>query len=193
MIDNYDSFVYNLVRYFIELEQEIIVYRNDEITIDFIKQLQPEGIIISPGPKTPMEAGITLEVIKVFKGIIPILGICLGHQAIGHVFGASIIAGDCPIHGKISEVFHDEKGVFVNLEQGISVTRYHSLVIDKRTMPSCLEVSCETKDGVIMGIRHKEYDVEGVQFHPEAELTQYGHTMINNYIQMCKKERTSSD
>jgi anthranilate synthase/aminodeoxychorismate synthase-like glutamine amidotransferase len=188
MIDNYDSFVYNLVRYFIELGQEIIVYRNDEITIDLIEHLQPEGIILSPGPKTPNEAGMSIQIIEVFKGRIPILGICLGHQAIAQVFGASIVHGNSPMHGKLSEVFHDEKGIFMNLEQGVLVTRYHSLVVDKKTIPSCLEVSCETKDGVIMGIRHKEYNIEGLQFHPEAELTQHGHAMIHNYIDMCKKE-----
>lgn len=188
MIDNYDSFVYNLVRYFRELNEEVILYRNDEITIDMVNELKPKGIIISPGPKTPIESGSSVKIVDTFKGMIPILGVCLGHQTIAHVFGGSIIHSDVPMHGKLSEVYHDNKGIFDGLPQGLRVTRYHSLIIDKMALPNCLEVTCETRDGVIMGIRHKEFLIEGVQFHPEAELTQHGHDMISNFINMCKKE-----
>lgn len=193
MIDNYDSFVYNLVRYLQELGQEVVVYKNDDITLDIIKQLQPQGIIISPGPKTPKEAGMTLEIIDAFKGKIPILGICLGHQAIAVSFGGRIIQGACPMHGKLSKVFHDKKGFFSGLKQGIVVTRYHSLVVEKETLPECLEISSTSEEGVIMGLRHKTFLIEGVQFHPEAQLTELGHEMIQNFIDLCKRERNCCD
>lgn len=190
MIDNYDSFVYNLVRYLEELGEEIVVYRNDKITISEIEQLNPEGIIISPGPKSPKDAGLSLEIIDTFKDRIPIIGICLGHQSIGYAFGAKIVQGKEPTHGKISKIMHNDKGIFCGIKNSLNVTRYHSLIIDKETLPECFEISCETSDGVIMGIRHKKYPVEGVQFHPEAELTECGHALLENYINICKKERS---
>jgi para-aminobenzoate synthetase component II len=191
MIDNYDSFVYNLVRYLEELDEKVLIYRNDQIDIKDIKTINPEGIIISPGPKTPEEAGICTEVIKAFKGKIPILGICLGHQCIGFEFGADIIKGMEPVHGKISEVSHDRLGVFKDVKNPLKVTRYHSLIVDRTTLPECLKVTCETGDGVIMGLRHEEYCIEGVQFHPEAELTECGHQILKNFIIMCKECRMS--
>ena len=193
MIDNYDSFVYNLVRYFEELGEEIVVYRNDSITISDIKKLNPDGIIISPGPKSPEESGISNEIIKAFYKDIPILGICLGYQCIGYAFGAKIVKGKEPIHGKISKIIHDDKGLFLGIKNYINVTRYHSLIIDKDTLPSCFEISCETHTGVVMGIRHKRYNIRGVQFHPEAELTEYGHAMLQNFINDAKKRGKQVD
>lgn len=187
MIDNYDSFVYNLVRYFEELNEEIIVFRNDKVNISDIEKMKLKGIIISPGPKAPTEAGKSIEIIERFKGEIPILGICLGHQTIAHCFGAEIIKGAEPVHGKISSIHHTCKGVFRNLKNPLNVTRYHSLIVNKETFPECLSITAETKDGVIMGIRHKEYFIEGVQFHPEAELTEYGHEMLKNFIEEAKE------
>lgn len=188
MIDNYDSFVYNLVRYFEELGEKVEVRRNDGITIEEIRKLNPKGIIISPGPKNPKEAGICLDVIEEFKETIPVLGICLGHQCIAHLFGAKVIRGKMPIHGKISGVIHDGKGVFRNIKNPVNVTRYHSLIVDESTLSKDLEVTAKTQDGVIMGIRHKAYKIEGVQFHPEAELTENGHEMLKNFINLCKGE-----
>lgn len=185
MIDNYDSFVYNLVRYYEELGANIKVCRNDKITIEEIEKMSPKGIIISPGPKSPTEAGISLEIIDAFKGKIPILGICLGHQTIGHYFGCDIVKGKEPIHGKISEVYHTGKGVFKGLNSPINVTRYHSLVV--KNMSDDIEVTAQTKDGVVMGIRHKKLLIEGVQFHPEAELTEHGHEMLKNFLDEAKK------
>jgi para-aminobenzoate synthetase component II len=186
MIDNYDSFVYNLVRYFEELDQSIRVVRNDSITLSEIEDMKVEGIIISPGPKDPRNAGVCLDIVEHFKGRIPILGVCLGHQIIGHCFGGEVIRGSEPVHGKLSEVFHNNKGVFKGLRSPLKVTRYHSLVVARESLPSCLEITCETSDGIIMGLRHKEFDVEGVQFHPEAELTDSGHELLNNFIKGCK-------
>lgn len=193
MIDNYDSFVYNLVRYFRELNEEIMVCRNDEITIDEINKLKPEGIIISPGPKNPMDAGICNDIIKNFKGNIPILGICLGHQCIGYSFGGEIVKGNIPVHGKVSKIYHEQEGIFRNIPSPFNVTRYHSLVINKNNLPKDLKVTAETSDGVIMGIKHAEYDVEGVQFHPEAELTEYGHKLLKNFIVKCKSVKNIRD
>lgn len=187
MIDNYDSFVYNLVRYIQELNEEIIVKRNDKITIEDIEKLAPEGIIISPGPKRPEDAGISEEIVRHFAGRLPILGICLGHQVIGHVFGAGIIEGAEPVHGKVYPVFHRGIGLFAGLPAPFNVTRYHSLVIDDKNCPECLEVTCRTEDGVIMGVGHKKYLIQGVQFHPEAELTEYGHELLRNFIRMCRE------
>lgn len=182
MIDNYDSFVYNLVRYFEELGEEILVYRNDKISLEDIERIKPEGIIISPGPKSPEHAGICMEIVERFKGSIPILGICLGHQIIGNVFGGNIIQGYEPVHGKVFEVEHSGKYIFKNIVSPMKVTRYHSLVIERESLPEVLEITSETGDGVIMGIRHKDYHIEGVQFHPEAELTEYGHLILKNFI-----------
>lgn len=191
MIDNYDSFVYNLVRYLEELNEDVKVFRNDKITLKEIEKLNPEGIIISPGPKNPKEAGMCLDIIDRFKGKIPILGICLGHQSIGHYFGAKIIKGKEPIHGKVSEIVHDGIGVFREIKNLVKVTRYHSLIVDENTLPEELIVTARTKDGVVMGLRHKEYCIEGVQFHPEAELTECGHDMLRNFVEMAKKVKGS--
>jgi para-aminobenzoate synthetase component 2 len=182
MIDNYDSFVYNLVRYFEELGEEILVYRNNKISIEDIKKINPEGIIISPGPRSPEDAGICMKIVESFKESIPILGICLGHQTIGKVFGGKIIQGLEPVHGKVFEIIHSGKYMFKNIVSPMKVTRYHSLVIERESLPEVLEITSETEDGVIMGIRHKHYLIEGVQFHPEAELTEYGHEILKNFI-----------
>jgi len=187
MIDNYDSFVYNLVRYFEELNQKVKVYRNGKISLDEIKILNPEGIILSPGPKTPKDSGISLQVIKHLKGKIPILGICLGHQSIAYSFGAKIVKGDKPMHGKISSIHHNNKGAFKGLKNPIMVTRYHSLEVSKETLPDCLEITAYSEDGAIMGIKHKEFIIEGLQFHPEALLTECGHDMLENFIIESKK------
>jgi para-aminobenzoate synthetase component 2 len=182
MIDNYDSFTYNLVQYFQILEQELLVRRNDNITLEEIENLKPDMIVISPGPCSPDQAGISLSVVDVFKGKIPILGICLGHQTIGQIFGANVVKAAEPVHGKVHDIMHNNKGVFKGLNNPLKVTRYHSLVLEKETLPSCLEVTAETKTGEIMGIKHKKYAIEGVQFHPEAFLTEQGLELLNNFI-----------
>lgn len=187
MIDNYDSFVYNLVRYVKELSEEIIVRRNDEITLEEIRRMKPEGIIISPGPKRPEDAGISLDIVTELAQEIPILGICLGHQVIGHVYGARIVEGSEPVHGKVFRIQHHGKGLYRNLSLPFDATRYHSLVVDSASVPDCLKVTSRTEDGVIMGIAHKEYPVEGVQFHPEAELTEYGHELLRNFVRRCRQ------
>jgi anthranilate synthase component 2 len=182
MIDNYDSFTYNLVQYLAELKQEVEVYRNDEITIDEIKKKNPQYIVLSPGPCTPNEAGISLEVVNIFKGEIPILGVCLGHQTIGQAFGGKIIHAKTLMHGKTSQIHHTNQGVFKDLKNPFTATRYHSLVIDRATLPSCLEVTAWTNDEEIMGVRHKTLPIEGVQFHPESVLTEHGHDLLNNFL-----------
>jgi para-aminobenzoate synthetase component II len=182
MIDNYDSFVYNLVRYFKELEEEIIIYRNDKITIHDIENMDITGIVISPGPKDPKQAGISLEILERFKGKLPILGICLGHQCIGHYFGGKIVKGKVPMHGKISEVVHNNQHIFKDVKNPLKVTRYHSLEIENSSIPAELEVICQTEDQVIMAVKHKDYPIYGVQFHPEAELTEDGHKILKNFI-----------
>ncbi|MBC5628560.1 aminodeoxychorismate/anthranilate synthase component II [Clostridium sp. NSJ-6] len=186
MIDNYDSFVYNLIRYFEELDEKIIVYRNDKITIKEIENMDLEGIIISPGPKSPKEAGLSLDIIDRFKCDIPILGICLGHQCIGHYFGGDIVKGKEPIHGKISYIEHNGHGIFKNVKNPLRVTRYHSLIVKNQNLPENLEVTSKTTDDVIMGIKHRDYNIYGLQFHPEAEMTEEGHTMLKNFIDICK-------
>ena len=185
MIDNYDSFVYNLVRYFEELGEQVEVLRNDAITPEQAGTRGYKGLIISPGPGIPGQAGYSLELIRYFKGKIPILGICLGHQAIGEAFGGVVARGKEPVHGKISDIMHDGNGLFSGVSNPLKVTRYHSLVLQKNGLPQCLEITSETRDGVIMGIRHRDYAVEGVQFHPEAELTQDGYVMLKNFIDQC--------
>ena len=187
MIDNYDSFVYNLVQYFKELDEDIVVKRNDEITIDDIKTLNPEIIVLSPGPCSPTEAGICIEAVENFKGKIPILGICLGHQTIGQVFGSKIVKAIEPVHGKVHSITHDGKGVFTNIKNPINVTRYHSLVVDTETLSDELEITAKTKEGEIMGLRHKKYMIEGVQFHPEAVLTECGHELLRNFITLARE------
>lgn len=194
MIDNYDSFTYNVVQYLGELGAEVRVFRNDEITLDEIAALQPDQIVISPGPCTPNEAGISTAVIGEFAGTIPLLGICLGHQSIGQVYGCKIIRAGKVMHGKLSPIHHEGKGVFAGLKQPFTATRYHSLVVDKNALPDCLEVTAwtETDDGQceeIMGVRHKELDVEGVQFHPESILSEHGHALLKNFLDRSKQAR----
>ena len=187
MIDNYDSFTYNVVQYFGELGADVKVVRNDEITIEEIEALNPEHLVISPGPCTPNEAGISVAAIKHFAGKLPILGICLGHQSIAQAFGGDIIRAGQVMHGKTSEMYHEDKGVFKGLAHPFTATRYHSLVIDKNTLPDCLEVTAWTQneDGSIeeiMGVQHKTLPIQGVQFHPESILSQYGHDLFKNFL-----------
>jgi anthranilate synthase component 2 len=182
MIDNYDSFTWNLVQYFGELGAEVVVYRNDTITLDQIAVWEPAKIVISPGPCTPSEAGISVPLIQRFAGRIPILGVCLGHQAIGQAFGGTIVRAQRVMHGKLSPVTHDGRGVFTGLPSPFDVTRYHSLAIERATIPACLEITATADDGEIMGVRHRELAVEGVQFHPEAILTQHGHALLANFL-----------
>ena len=182
MIDNYDSFTYNLVQYFGELGEEVKVYRNDETTVDAVLALGPGQIVLSPGPCTPDEAGITLELIRRASGKVPLLGVCLGHQAIGQAFGGKVVRAHQVMHGKVSRIRHDGRGVFEGLPQDFIATRYHSLVIERASLPSTLEVSAEAEDGEIMGVRHRSLQVEGVQFHPEALLTEHGHRMLGNFV-----------
>ena len=191
MIDNYDSFTYNVVQYLGELGADVQVHRNDEITIEQIEVLSPEQLVISPGPCTPNEAGISVAAINHFAGKLPIFGICLGHQSMAQAFGGDIVRARQVMHGKVSPVFHNNTGVFEGLENPVSVTRYHSLVIDKETLPDCLEMTAWTQneDGSmdeIMGVRHKTLDIEGVQFHPESILTQQGHDLLANFIKRKK-------
>jgi anthranilate synthase component 2 len=188
MIDNYDSFTYNLVQYFGELGADVKVVRNDEITIEEIAALAPEKIVISPGPCTPNEAGVSVETIKTFAGKIPLLGVCLGHQGIGQAMGGKVIRAPFVMHGKTSQVYHKNTGVFTGLKNPFQATRYHSLVIEKETLPDCLEITAWTQneDGSmaeIMGVKHKTLAVEGVQFHPESILTEHGHDMLRNFLQ----------
>ena len=187
MIDNYDSFTYNLVQYFGELQADVQVYRNDKITVAEIEKLRPDHLVISPGPCTPNEAGVSLEAIKHFAGKIPILGVCLGHQSIGQAFGGKIVHANAIMHGKTSMIHHKGEGVFKGIESPFEATRYHSLVIEKQSIPDCLEITAwtEAEKGEldeIMGVRHKELEVEGVQFHPESILTQHGHAMLKNFL-----------
>jgi len=187
MIDNYDSFTYNLVQYFGELGLEVKTVRNDEISIEEIEETSPQFIVISPGPCTPNEAGISLEVVKYFTGKIPILGVCLGFQSLVQAFGGKIIGAKEIMHGKVSEVFHKDIGVFKNLKSPLNATRYHSLVAEQGSLPECFEITSWTKDKTnqldeIMGVRHREYALEGVQFHPESILTEHGHEILNNFI-----------
>ena len=183
MIDNYDSFTYNIVQYFGELGEEVRTVRNDEITIEEIERLHPDRICISPGPKAPRDAGVSVDVIKHFKGKLPILGVCLGHQAIGEAFGGKIVRAKQVMHGKTSLVAHTGVGVFKGIPSPFTVIRYHSLAIERATLPDCLEVTAWTDDGEIMGVRHKEYDIEGVQFHPESILSEHGHALLKNFLQ----------
>jgi anthranilate synthase component II len=182
MIDNYDSFTYNLVQYFGELGQEVQVYRNDEIDLNKVEMLAPRHIVISPGPCTPNEAGISVPLIHAFAGKIPLLGVCLGHQSIGQAFGGKIVHAKQLMHGKTSQIHHKSVGVFKGLPNPYTATRYHSLVIEKESLPACLEITAWTEDGEIMGVRHKTMAVEGVQFHPESVLTEYGHELLENFI-----------
>jgi len=184
MIDNYDSFTYNLVQYFGELGEHIKVYRNNKISVREIEQLKPERIVISPGPCTPREAGISVDVIKYFAGKVPILGVCLGHQSIGAAFGGDIIRAPRLMHGKTSLIYHDGKSVFAGLPNPFEATRYHSLLIKRETLPVCLEITAWTESGEIMGVRHRDYLLEGVQFHPESILTTVGKDLLRNFLQL---------
>lgn len=182
MIDNYDSFTYNIVQYLGELGEDVRVYRNDKITLREIEKLGPDRIVISPGPCTPKEAGISIDVIKHFAGKVPLLGVCLGHQSIGAAFGGEIIRAPYLMHGKTSVIHHDGKTIFHNLPNPFEATRYHSLVIRKESLPDCLEITAWTADGIIMGVRHKEFIIEGVQFHPESILTTAGKDLLRNFL-----------
>jgi para-aminobenzoate synthetase component 2 len=184
MIDNYDSFTYNLVQYLGELGQKIQVYRNDKINLEQIEQLKPERLVISPGPCTPKEAGISVAAIKHFAGRLPILGVCLGHQSIGEAFGGRIIRAERLMHGKTSPILHDGRTVFAGLPNPFTATRYHSLIIERNSLPDCLEISAWTSEGEIMGVRHREFTVEGIQFHPESIITKVGKDLLRNFIHL---------
>ena len=182
MIDNYDSFTFNLVQYLGELHDDVRVFRNDKITIAEIQELKPQAIVISPGPCTPKEAGISVDVVKQLGPTTPLLGVCLGHQSIGYAFGGNVIRAPYLMHGKVSEILHDGKRIYTGMPNPFIATRYHSLIIERKTCPECLEISSQTKDGLIMGVRHKKYPIEGVQFHPESILTQSGKTLLKNFL-----------
>ena len=192
MIDNYDSFTFNIVQYVEQMGEDVQVYRNDKITLDGIKKLKPQAIFLSPGPCSPREAGITVDVVYAFHKTLPILGICLGHQSIGYAFGGDIVRAERIMHGKVSPINHDSKTIFAGLPNPFTAGRYHSLVVCPETLPDCLEVSATTTEGEIMGFRHKEYPVEGIQFHPESVLTPQGKRIIRNFLKyMGRKERSS--
>lgn len=188
MIDNYDSFTYNLVQYLGEMGEELVVKRNDEISVKDIEELDPAFIMVSPGPCSPNEAGISMEVIKHFAGSIPILGVCLGHQSIAQVFGGDVVKADRLMHGKTSEMRHDGRTIFQGIENPFTATRYHSLIVKKETLPECFEISAWTEEGEIMAIRHKELAIEGVQFHPESIMTGTGKALLKNFIDTHRKE-----
>ncbi|WP_297889792.1 aminodeoxychorismate/anthranilate synthase component II [Sulfurihydrogenibium sp.] len=190
MIDNYDSFTYNIVQYFYELGEEVLVKRNDEITLQDIENMDSiDAIVISPGPCTPNEAGISVDVIKKFKGIYPILGVCLGHQSIGQAFGAKIVKAKCLMHGKTSKIYHNEKGLFEGVPNPFNAVRYHSLVIDESTLPPDIEITARSDDGEIMAIEHKKYPIWGVQFHPESILTQSGMKILENFLKLAESSK----
>lgn len=184
LIDNYDSFTYNLVHYIGELGADCWVVRNDKVSVDQVLEKQPQAIVLSPGPCTPNESGICLDLIKAVAGRIPILGVCLGHQAIGQAYGGNIIRADEPMHGKLSTLIHTNHGVFAGLEKTFEVTRYHSLIIERKTLPDCLEITAETEDGIIMGVQHKDDPVHGVQFHPESIASENGHRILANFLSL---------
>lgn len=186
MIDNYDSFTYNLVQYLGEMGEELLVKRNDEITVEEIEEIKPKFIMISPGPCTPNEAGVSLNVIEQFAGKIPLFGVCLGHQAIGQAFGADVVRAEYLMHGKTSMVHHDSSTIFKDIPNPFRATRYHSLIVKKETLPDCFEISAWTTEGEIMGIRHKELPIEGVQFHPESIMTEYGKEILGQFIELYK-------
>ena len=184
VIDNYDSFTYNLVQYLGELGEEVVVRRNDEIDLDAVAEMKPDHILISPGPCTPNEAGISLALIGRFSGPIPILGVCLGHQAIGQAFGGEVVRAGNLMHGKTSQIYHDGRTIFEGIPSPYTATRYHSLIVKRESLPDCLEISAETSEGEIMGLRHKRYPIEGVQFHPESIITEHGLTLLRNFLEM---------
>ena len=184
LLDNYDSFTYNLLHYIAELGKEVIVKRNDAIAVQEVLDLKPEGIVISPGPGTPDDSGICLELVKQASGKLPLLGVCLGHQTIGQVFGGKVIRAEKAMHGKISKIVHNGKGVFKGLPTPFNATRYHSLIVEKASLPDCLEVTAETEDGIIMGLQHKTLSVHGVQFHPESIASEHGKALLKNFVNM---------
>ncbi len=189
MIDNYDSFTYNIVQYLYELGADVVVKRNDEISVKDIQKIENlDAIVISPGPCTPNEAGISVDVIKTYKGKYPILGVCLGHQSIGAAFGAKIIKAKCLMHGKTSKIFHNQQGIFKDIPNPFEAVRYHSLVIDERTLPDSIQITARSDDNEIMAIEHKEYPIWGVQFHPESVLTQYGKQLLKNFMELSKEK-----
>ncbi|GJM17030.1 MAG: glutamine amidotransferase [Thermodesulfobacteriota bacterium] len=189
MIDNYDSFTYNLVHYLAELGEKVVVHRNDKIELEDIGRLNPDMMVVSPGPCTPKEAGISVEAIKEFAGRMPILGVCLGHQSVASAYGAEIIRADRLLHGKTSEIHHDGKGIYKNIPDPFEATRYHSLLVNKKTLPDIFEITAWTDEGEIMGIRHKKHLIEGVQFHPESILTKHGKDLLKNFITIAKKHK----
>ena len=189
MIDNYDSFTYNLVHYLAELGEEVVVHRNDKISLEDVGKLNPDMIVVSPGPCTPKEAGISVDVIKEFAGRTPILGVCLGHQSMAYAYGADIVRAGRLLHGKTSQIHHDGKGIFKGIPDPFEATRYHSLLVDKESLPDCFEISAWTDEGEIIGIRHKEHLMEGVQFHPESILTKYGKDILRNFISIATERR----
>ena len=184
VIDNYDSFTYNIVQYLGELGAEVAVYRNDAISVEGISELNPERLLISPGPGTPDSAGLTLDAIRAFAGRLPILGVCLGHQAIGQAFGGKVVRAPYLMHGKVSEICHDSATIFRGLPYRFRATRYHSLIVEKASLPPTLEVSATTPDGIIMGLRHRDLPIEGVQFHPESVMTEHGKALLENFLKM---------
>lgn len=188
MIDNYDSFTYNLVHYLAELGEEVVVHRNDKIELEDIGRLDPDMMVVSPGPCTPKEAGISVEAIKEFAGRMPILGVCLGHQSVAYAYGAEIVRADRLLHGKTSEIHHDGKTIYKNIPDPFEATRYHSLLVNKKSLPDVFEITAWTDEGEIMGIRHKEHLIEGVQFHPESILTKHGKDLLKNFITIAKKK-----
>ena len=185
VLDNYDSFVFNLVQYLGELGAEPLVHRSDALTIEQIEELNPDGVLISPGPGRPEDAGLSNEVITTFAGRVPVFGVCLGHQCIGQIYGGDVVRAPQLMHGKTSLISHEGKGVFAGLPDPFEATRYHSLVVQRDTVPECLEITAETEDGLVMGLRHREFDVEGVQFHPESILTAGGHQLVSNFLERC--------
>jgi anthranilate synthase component II len=191
VIDNYDSFVYNLVQYLGELGAEPLVHRHDELSLDEIRALEPDAVLISPGPGTPDDAGVSNDVITTFAGRVPVLGVCLGHQCIGQVYGGEVVRAPQVMHGKTSLIQHTGVGVFTGLPQPLEATRYHSLVVDRASVPDCLEITAETDDGIVMGLRHRELAVEGVQFHPESILTVAGHDLLRNFLSQAGAPATS--
>jgi para-aminobenzoate synthetase component 2 len=184
MIDNYDSFTYNLVQYLGEMGEKLVVYRNDKITINEIEKLKPVRIVISPGPKSPKEAGLSNEIIRHFAGKVPILGVCLGHQCIGHVFGGEVVRAKRLMHGKTSMIYHNNKSVFKGVPNPFEGTRYHSLIVKRETLPDCLEITAQTKENEIMGLKHKKYNIHGIQFHPESILTKSGKDILKNFLRV---------
>ncbi len=187
MIDNYDSFTYNLVHYLAELGEEVVVYRNDKIELEDIGKMDPDMMVISPGPCTPKEAGISVDAIKEFAGRMPILGVCLGHQSVAYAYGGDIVRADRLLHGKTSQIYHDGKGIYKNIPDPFEATRYHSLLVKKETLPNCFEITAWTDENEIMGLRHKEHMIEAVQFHPESILTKHGKDLLKNFITLAKK------